>query len=81
MIKIILPDGSVREFARNTTPFEVAQSISEGLARNVISAEFNGSTVETKTPLTSDGTLTLFTWNNPEGKKAFWHSSAQQRKH
>jgi threonyl-tRNA synthetase len=76
MIKIILPDGSVREFARNTTPFEVAQSISEGLARNVISAEFNGSTVETKTPLTSDGTLTLFTWNNPEGKKAFWHSSA-----
>ena len=76
MIKIILPDGSVKEFAKNTTPMEVAQSISEGLARNVISAEFNGKTVETKTALTSDGTLTLFTWNNPEGKKAFWHSSA-----
>jgi len=76
MIKITLPDGSVREFARDTTPLEVAQSISEGFARNVISAEFNGTTVETKTPLTSDGSLTLFTWNNPEGKKAFWHSSA-----
>jgi threonyl-tRNA synthetase len=76
MIKIILPDGSVKEFPKNTTPLDVAKSISEGLARNVISAEFNGTIVETKTPLTSDGTLTLFTWNNPEGKKAFWHSSA-----
>ena len=55
---------------------EVAKSISEGLARNVISANFNGNTVETKTPLTTDGPLTLYTWNNPEGKKAFWHSSA-----
>ena len=76
MIKIIFPDGSVREFVKNTTPYEVALSISEGLARNVISAEFNGETVETKTELSTDGTLTLFTWNNPEGKKAFWHSSA-----
>ncbi len=76
MIKIILPDGSIREFVKNTTPYEVALSISEGLARNVISAEFNGQTVETKTELTTDGPLTLFTWNNPEGKKAFWHSSA-----
>ena len=76
MIKIILPDGSVKEFVKNTTPLEVAQSISEGFARNVISAEFNGKTVETKSSLDTDGTLTLFTWNNPEGKKAFWHSSA-----
>jgi len=76
MIKIILPDGSVREFVKNTTPYEVALSISEGFARNVISAEFNGQTVETKTELTTDGPLTLFTWKNPEGKKAFWHSSA-----
>ena len=76
MIKIILPDGSVKEFPKNTTPLDVAKSISEGLARNVISAEFNGTIVETKSPLTYDGTLTLFTWNNPEGKKAFWHSSA-----
>ncbi|MCA0932358.1 threonine--tRNA ligase [Lutimonas saemankumensis] len=76
MINITLPDGSVKEFANETTPMEVAKSISEGLARNVISADFNGTTVETKTPLTTDGSLTLFTWNNPEGKKAFWHSSA-----
>ncbi len=76
MIKITLPDGSVKEFEQNATPMDVAMDISEGLARNVISAEFNGQTVETKTPLTTDGSLTLFTWNNPEGKKAFWHSSA-----
>lgn len=76
MIKITLPDGSVKEFEKNTTPMEVAKSISEGLARNVISAKFNEETVETKTPLTSDGNLTLFTWNDTEGKKAFWHSSA-----
>ena len=76
MINITLPDGSVKEFENNTTPMEVAKSISEGLARNVISADFNGITVETKTPLSTDGSLVLYTWNNPEGKKAFWHSSA-----
>jgi len=76
MIKITLPDGTIKEFEKNSTPMDVAKSISEGLARNVISARFNEDTVETKTPLSSDGTLTLFTWNNPEGKKAFWHSSA-----
>ncbi len=76
MIKITLPDGTVKEFLKNTTAIEVAKSISEGLARNVISAKFNDDIIETKSPLTSDGSLTLFTWNNPEGKKAFWHSSA-----
>jgi len=76
MIKITLPDGSVKEFESQSTPMDVAKDISEGLARNVISAKFNDQIVETKTPLTTDGTLTLFTWNNPEGKKAFWHSSA-----
>ena len=76
MINITLPDGSVKEFESNSTPMDVARSISEGLARNVISAKFNEQTIETKTPLTTDGSLTLFTWNNPEGKKAFWHSSA-----
>ncbi|NOQ92564.1 MAG: threonine--tRNA ligase, partial [Flavobacteriaceae bacterium] len=60
----------------NSSPMDVAKSISEGFARNVISAKFNEQTIETKTPLTTDGALTLFTWNNPEGKKAFWHSSA-----
>ena len=55
---------------------DVAKSISEGLARNVISAKFNGKTVETGTPLNTDGSLVLYTWNDEEGKKAFWHSSA-----
>ena len=76
MIQITLPDGNVKEFAMNSTAMDVAKSISEGLARNVISAKFNDRTVETKTPLTKDGTLTLFTWKNGEGKTAFWHSSA-----
>lgn len=76
MIKITLPDGSVREYASGVSPHDVALSISEGLARNVISANFNGTTVETVTPLTTDGSLTLFTWNDTEGKKAFWHSTS-----
>ncbi|MFD2542106.1 threonine--tRNA ligase [Lacinutrix gracilariae] len=76
MIQITLPDGSVKAFEENTTPMDVAKSISEGLARNVISASFNGTTIETSTKLTTDGSLILYTWNNDEGKTAFWHSSA-----
>ncbi len=76
MIQITLPDGSVKEYASGVTPMDVAKSISEGLARNVISACFNDTTVETTTPLTKNGSLTLFTFNDDEGKKAFWHSSA-----
>ena len=76
MIHITLPDGSVKEFPINVTPMDVAKSISEGFARNVISASFNDTTVETVTPLTTNGSLVLYTWNNDEGKKAFWHSSA-----
>jgi threonyl-tRNA synthetase len=76
MIQITLPDGSIKSFEKNVTPMDVAKSISEGLARNVISAIFNGVTLETSTPLTTDGSLILYTWNNDEGKKAFWHSSA-----
>jgi len=76
MIKVTLPDGAVKEVSKGTTPLEVAQSISEGLARNVISASYNQKTIETSTPLETDGTLTLYTWNDEEGKKAFWHSSA-----
>ncbi len=76
MIKITLPDGSVKEFEVNSTAIDVAKSISEGLARNVISASFNGTTVETTTPLTTDGSLVLYTFNDKDGKKAFWHSSA-----
>ena len=63
MIKITLPDGSVKEFAKGTTPMDVAKSISEGLARNVISAASNGTTVETETALTTDGSLILYTSN------------------
>ncbi len=76
MIKITLPDGTIKEFAKNSTAMDVAMSISKGLARNVISAKFNDEIIETKSPLTKDGDLTLFTWKNPEGKATFWHSSA-----
>jgi threonyl-tRNA synthetase len=76
MIEIRFPDQSVRSYPEGTTPFEVAQSISEGLARNVLSAQFNKQTVEAATPLTEDGDIQLFTWNNDQGKTAFWHSSA-----
>ena len=76
MIAITLPDGSLKKFDAGATPMDVAKSISEGFARNVISASFNNETVEVSTPLNQDGNLVLFTWNNDEGKKAFWHSSA-----
>ncbi|QMU64000.1 MAG: threonine--tRNA ligase [Flavobacteriaceae bacterium] len=76
MIKITLPDGNVKEFESGITAMNIAKSISEGLARNVISASFNGHTIETSTPLTTDGSLTLYTFNDTEGKAAFWHSSA-----
>ncbi|MEH6656567.1 threonine--tRNA ligase [Leeuwenhoekiella marinoflava] len=76
MIQVTLPDGSVKEFESGTTPFDVANSISAGLARNVISAKYNKQTIEITTPLTEDGSLVLYTWNDDEGKKAFWHSSA-----
>ena len=76
MINITLPDGSIKEFESGINSIDVAKSISEGLARNVISASFNGTTVETTTPLTTDGSLVLYTFNDKEGKKAFWHSSA-----
>ena len=76
MISITLPDGSVKQFPKGSTPMDIALSISEGLARNVISASFNNITVETVTALEKDGSLVLYTWNNDEGKKAFWHSSA-----
>ena len=76
MIQITLPDGSVRSFAENVTPHEVAVDISEGFARNVISAKFNNTVIETTTPLTTDGSLILYTWRDDDGKKAFWHSSA-----
>ena len=76
MITITLPDGASKKVEMNSTPYDVAKEISEGLARNVISAKFNDVTVEATTPLTTDGKLVLYTWNNDEGKKAFWHSTS-----
>src|SRR5690606_32669039 len=76
MVKITLPDGSVREFESAVTALDVAKSISEGLARNVISAMVNGTQTEINTPISTDSTLQLLTWNDDLGKKAFWHSSA-----
>ena len=76
VIDIRLPDGAVKQMPTGSTPFDIAQSISEGLARAVISASYNGITIEATTPLQKDGDLVLFTWNDDEGKKAFWHSSA-----
>ncbi|MEM7087298.1 MAG: threonine--tRNA ligase [Bacteroidota bacterium] len=76
MIAITLPDGSVKNMETGVSAMDVALSISEGLARNVISASYNGETVEVSTPLTTNGSLILYTWRDDAGKKAFWHSSA-----
>lgn len=75
-INITLPDGSVRPFSAGATAMDVALSISEGLARNVLAAKVNGEVIEANRPITSDSTLQLLTWNDPEGKNTFWHSSA-----
>lgn len=76
MIKITFPDGNQRDFNRGVTPLEIAKSISEGLARNTISALVDKKQVEVSTPITEDATVQLLTWNDDMGKKAFWHSSA-----
>ena len=76
MIAITLPDGSVRQYEQALTVLDIAKDISEGLARNVLSAQFNQTTVEASTVIDCDGDLRLFTWNDDEGKAAFWHSSA-----
>ena len=74
MIKITLPDGTVKDFQKGSTPMDVAKNISEGFARNVISAKFNNTKVESTTPLNENGSLTLYTFNDAEGKQTFWHS-------
>lgn len=76
MLKITLPDGSIKEFENAVTAMDVAKSISDGLARNTISAIVNGKQTEVTTPITEDSTVQLLTWNDDMGKKAFWHSSA-----
>lgn len=76
MVKITLPDNSTKEFDNEITALDVAQSISSGLARNVLAAEVNGIIQDANLPITSDSTVKLFTWNDVEGKAAFWHSSS-----
>ena len=76
MINITLPDGSVKQYNEGVTPLDIAKSISEGLARNVLSATIDGVIKELNTPLSKDCSLKLNTWNDEDGKKTFWHSSA-----
>ena len=76
MITITLKDGSKKKYKKNITVIDVAKDISEGFARNVLSASFNGKTVEVSTHLNESGSLELYSWNDNEGKKAFWHSSS-----
>ena len=76
MIKVTLPDNSTREFNVGSTSIDVALSISEGLARNVLAAKVNGIVVDATLALPSECSLSLLTWNDAEGKSTLWHSSA-----
>jgi threonyl-tRNA synthetase len=76
MIKITLPDGSVREYEQGTTSMQVASSISEGLARNVLAAEVDGQVWDASRPIEQHASIKLLTWNDLKGKATFWHSSA-----
>jgi threonyl-tRNA synthetase len=75
-INITLPDGSVRSYESGATALDVAKSISEGLARNVLAAKVNGDVWDATRPIVQDSTLTLLTWNDKEAKQTMWHSSA-----
>ncbi len=76
MINITLPDGSVHQFEAGVTPMDIAKSISEGLARNVLSAKVNDKVMELYRPINEDSTVQLLTWNDEDGKHTFWHTSA-----
>ncbi|NGM65324.1 threonine--tRNA ligase [Sphingobacterium sp. SGR-19] len=76
MISITLPDGSVRQYEKGTTAMQIAQSISEGLARNVLGAEVNGEVWDASRAIEEDASVKLLTWNDDKGKSTFWHSSA-----
>ena len=76
MINIIFPDNTVKEFKKGVKVLDVAKSISEGLARKVISASYNNEIIELETVLNENGNIKFFTWDDYEGKQAFWHSSA-----
>ncbi|MBK21903.1 MAG: threonine--tRNA ligase [Flavobacteriales bacterium] len=76
MIEITLPDGSVRKYNAGVTAYEIALSISEGLARNVLSAEVNGEVWDSNRPIAQSSQVKLLTWNDEKGKETMWHSSA-----
>src|SRR6201995_2884363 len=76
MIKITFPDGNIREYPKGITALDIAKSISEGLARKVLVAKGNGKAIDAFRPINEDATLQLLTWEDAEGKAAFWHSSA-----
>lgn len=76
MIKITLPDGSVREYAKGTTSLQIAESISQRLAQDVLAATVNGETWDLTRAIEQDSTVSLLKWEDTEGKHAFWHSSA-----
>ena len=76
MVKITFPDGSVREYEAGVTGLQIAESISPALARDVVSCGVNGETTELNMPINSDSTIALYKFDDPEGKKTFWHSSA-----
>lgn len=76
MIKITFPDGSVREYEQGVTGFQIAESISPALARNVVSCGVNGETVELNRPISEDATIALYKFEDEEGKHTFWHTSA-----
>lgn len=76
MINITLPDGSVRQYEKGVSAHQIALSISEGLARNVLAAEVNGEVWDSSRPIEADSAVKLLTWNDTEGKATFWHSSA-----
>ena len=75
-INISLPDGTVKQFEAGSSAMDVAMSISEGLARNVLSAKVNGEVWDANRPINEDAQLNLLTWNDEEGKSTMWHSSA-----
>ena len=76
MIKITFPDGNIREYQPGVTSMEIAKSISEGLARKILSAEVNGEIWDLSRPITTDATIKLLSWDDEKGKSTFWHSSA-----
>ncbi len=76
MLNIKFPDGSVKQFENGITPFEIAKSISNSIAKSILSASFNETTIELSTKLNKNGNIKFYSWDNDEGKKAFWHSTA-----